>query len=101
MPYNNPYILLESLIVHSNNVHTSGNLVQFNDLRAFDGLGIFFFNEGPAGIPGGGGAPIMLSECFDWLPGGGGAIGAVGGGGAGGTAEGGRAAASSPEFHQT
>ena len=61
------YILLhKSIIMRTvilwitiNRLHTSGNLVQFNDLRAFDGLGMFFFfNEGPAGIPGGGGAPV-------------------------------------------
>ena len=46
-------------------MYTSGNLVQFNDLRAFDGLGIFlFFNEGPAGIPGGGGAPVQCVHLY-------------------------------------
>ena len=39
--------------------HTSGNLVQLSDFKAFDGLGIFFFfREGSGGIiPGGGGGP--------------------------------------------
>lgn len=41
-------------------MHTSGNLVQFNDLRALDGLGIFFFIDGPSGIMPGTGGPMGI-----------------------------------------